>query len=66
MKLGLKNTLATETFGTDSDDVSVREHVDLTTRTFRSRFERCVEAKNNVTKFLVDITIDLPLCGGRG
>ena len=45
MTLGLNNTLTTETFSTDSVDVSVREHVDLIVGTFRWRFELCVVVK---------------------
>ena len=38
-KLSGKNTRATETFGADRDDVSVREHVGLLfVETFRNRF----------------------------
>jgi len=61
MTLGLKNTLATETFITDSDDVSVGERVDLIVGTFRSRFELSVAVKRNVAKFRLDIRTDLPL-----
>ena len=58
-----KNTRATETFGADSNDVYVREHVHLIFGgTFRCRF---VVVKSKEAKFLFDTTIDLPLFGGR-
>jgi len=61
MTLGLKNTLATETFSTDSDEVTVGEHVDLIVGTFRSRCELCVVFESNVAKVLFDATTDRPL-----
>ena len=63
---GWKNTRETETFGADSDDVSVWEHVcRILVGTFCGRIEPCVVDKRNVAKFLSDITTDLTLCGGR-
>jgi len=60
-EIGWKNTRATETFGADSDDVSVREHVGLLfVETFRNRFEFCVVDKSNVPKLLFDVTTELP------
>ena len=50
---GWKNTRATETFGADSDGVSIWEHVGLLlVGTFRSRFGLCVVVQSNVAKFL--------------
>ena len=51
-------TLATESFGADSDDVS---HVGLLlVETFRGRFELCVVVQTNVATFLFDVTTELP------
>ena len=55
---------ATETFSTDSADVSVWEVVGLFLVNFRSRFEICVVIQTNVAKTLPDTPSNLPLCGG--
>ena len=39
--------------------------MDLIVGTIRSRFELCVAVKRNVAMFRLDMTTDLPLCGGR-
>ena len=59
MTLGLKNTPTTETFSTDSGDVTVWKHVDLTFGTFRSRCDLCV-VREKVSTLRVDPDLDTP------
>ena len=54
---------ATETFGTDGDDVVVWGLVGLVFVDFRRHFEFCVLIHTLVTQFLLDIPSNLPLCG---
>ena len=55
---------ATETFSTDSADVSVWEHVGLFLVNFRSRLKLCLVIQTNVAQLLLGIPSSLPLCGG--